>query len=126
MSNLYFLEIADPEVSESRDDGLMASRHPVLDVFFRGWLMLGALLWLAVPPLRTDSGLFGSLAYWLLLAPMLSLALMHRQAILLGFRSCGAVLRRVFLVRPSRHRPRSQARLLLRTAEPQASLRRAA
>lgn len=70
------------------------------------WLAIGTLACLIFPPLRTHDALFGWLPFWLVVAPLIDLGLLHSR------RLSAAV--RTFLVRRTRRRPMRQARRLRR------------
>lgn len=81
-----------------------------LDAAVRVWLVLGITAVLCVPALRGSSALFGWVPFWLVVAPLIDLAVLRRQRL--------AAASRAFLVSRSRRRrsaPR-QARSLRRRA----------
>lgn len=103
--------------------GLLASEHPLLDTLLRGWLLIGLALLPSLPALLGDADSLLRLAFWLLLAPALSMALMHRRRLL----DRVVALRRTLLVRSSQRRPHSVLRVLpTREEGRQTPLRRAA
>ena len=82
------------------------------DRLLRRWLVAGIVVMALVPAARGHSQWIGWLPYWLLLAPALSLALLHRLRL--------ASLQRRLMRRPQRAatRPRRQA------SRPRPTLRR--
>ena len=77
-------------------------RHAVL-----AWLLCGSALLMLFPPLRESSPLLGWLPFWLIVAPLLDLALLHRKRLM--------AVSRAFLVRARhRRRPVRQARRPMR------------
>ena len=106
---------------------LRAADHHMLDAALRGWLIIGALAFVLVPGLRSYHHLLGWLPYWLLIAPLAPLALLHRQSLSALISTGATALHSAFLVRSQQRRRRfvstpAQARRI--PAEPQ--LKRAA
>ncbi|HEX6832421.1 MAG TPA: hypothetical protein VF132_02710 [Rudaea sp.] len=102
--------IAMNEVRYSAAGRSSAQRADPLDAAVRVWLALGIAAVLCVPALRGTSAWFGWLPFWLVVAPLIDLAVLRRQRL--------AAASRAFLVSRSRRRraaPR-QARSLRRRA----------
>ena len=76
------------------------------DVLLWTWFALGAFAFACIPALRARDPFWGWLPYWLLVAPLIDLALLHRVRL--------ASTSRALFVRARRHRRRSvqQARRL--------------
>ena len=78
------------------------------EVALWAWLVCGALAFACVPALRTRDPLWGWLPFWLLFAPAIDLALLHRHRLL--------ATSQAFLVRrPRRRRSSLQQARRLRT-----------
>ena len=76
------------------------------------WLAVGALACLVFPPLRAHDPLFGWLPFWLIVAPLIDLGLVHRKRLTATVRS--AVVDNLLVRRARRRRPARQARRLRR------------
>lgn len=82
---------------------LRPAPDPRLTAGLLHWLACGVLLVLALPAARGASGWFGSLPFWLVLAPLAALLTHHRHALAAAWRA--------HLVRTTpRRRRRPQAR----------------
>lgn len=80
-----------------------ARRTNAIEELLWFWLMAGTLAYLLFPPLRGPDPLLGWLPFWLIVAPLIDLSLLHRQ------RMAAAVS--TFLVRRMhRQQPMAQAR----------------
>jgi len=79
------------------------------------WLVCGAVAFACVPALRARDPLWGWLPFWLLVAPLIDLAFLHRQRLL--------ATSQAFLVR--RLRPRRSSVLQARRLRTRRVLRRA-
>jgi hypothetical protein len=77
-------------------------RHAVL-----AWLLCGSALLALFPSLRESSPLLGWLPFWLIVAPLLDLALLHRKRLM-------AVSRALLVRARRRRRPLRQARRQMR------------
>lgn len=73
--------------------------NPVLVRALWQWLVTGALALLFIPALRGDSAWFGPVPYWLVLAPAVSLLVLHRHTL-------AAVWHGILVPAPHRRRPR--------------------
>jgi hypothetical protein len=80
------------------------------------WLRLGIATLLLVPLHAWNNAMIGSLPYWLLVAPSISLALLHRQRI--------AAALSAFLVRGRRRRKPSARQQASRRRQSSSRLRR--
>jgi len=113
-------EIPATEHHRHSTDGIAAMHTTEADLLLqstdrllRRWLALGVLAVLLLPAARGHSQWIGWLPYWLLVAPMLSLVLLHRLRI--------AAFRRRLLRRPRRAATRSRRQ----ASRPRPSLRQA-
>ena len=73
--------------------------NPVLVRALWQWLAVGALALLFIPAARGDSAWFGPMPYWLVLAPVASLLVLHRHTL-------AAVWHGILVPAPHRRRPR--------------------
>ena len=93
--------------------GVGATSHkPALETAAQVWLMAGIAAWICIPPLRGSSSAIGWLPFWLIVAPLIDLAVLRRHRL-------AAASRAFLLVRSRRRRaaPR-QARILSRRTRP--------
>jgi len=72
---------------------------PVLARSLWQWLAVGALLVLCLPAARGESAWIGPWPFWLVGAPLVSLLVLYRQAVVAAWRS-------VLVPTPRRRRPR--------------------
>ena len=88
------------------------------DVVLWAWFMLGALACACLPALRMRDPFWGWLPFWLLVAPALDLALLHRRRLL--------ATSQAFLVKRMRRRRSVQQARRLHTRRMQRRVRRLA
>ena len=91
-----------PTLSSHRAPAPASAPDPRLARGLLQWLVLGALL-MAFPAVRAPSLWFGAGAFWLLGAPLVSLAMLYRHAV-------AAAWRGILVPAPRRRRPRSAPR----------------
>jgi hypothetical protein len=82
-----------------------SSRHS--GAWLWAWLALGALAFVCVPALRARDPFWGWLPFWLLVAPLIDLALLHRRRLMAASQA--------FLVRRLRRRRSTKQARRLRT-----------
>lgn len=83
---------------------LTAPRNPAMMTLWI-WLALGAFAFVCIPTLRTRDPFWGWLPYWLLVAPLLDLAVLYRRPLV-------TASRRLLVRARRRHLPAQQARRL--------------
>lgn len=80
-----------------RSHSITATDHEIATTVLCAWLALGLFAMLISPSARAHDPVWGWLPFWLVAAPLLDLALLHRRRLLAALR--------MFLVRARRHRP---------------------